>query len=70
MFIEISDSALTSDLIQFLRGRNYLAIEERGQIVAVPLNALSTTADRHRGERDLDAWRQLHPGVRVGVVAD
>jgi hypothetical protein len=70
MFIEISDPALTEELIQFLRSRDYLAIEERGQIVAVPINAVNTSADRRRGERDLDEWRAKHPGVRVEIVAD
>jgi hypothetical protein len=70
MFIEISDSALTEELIGFLRARGYLAIEERGQVVAVPINAVSASADRRRGQRDLDEWRARHPGVRAEIVAD
>jgi hypothetical protein len=70
MFIEVSDPTLTGDLIQFLRARAYLAIEERGQIVAVPINAVTASADRRRAERDLDEWRAKHPGILVEVVAD
>jgi hypothetical protein len=70
MFLQISDPALNRDLVTFLRARNYLAIEERGQVVVVPLQAVSRTADRRRTEGDLDEWRSRNPGVRVEIVAD
>jgi hypothetical protein len=70
MFIEISDPDLTEELIDFLRARDYLAVEERGQVVAVPINAVNASADRRRGERDLVDWRARHPGVRAEIVAD
>ena len=70
MFIEISDPILRRDLIEFLRSKDYLAIEERGQIVAVPLDPLNVSADRRRAERDLEEWRASHPGIRVEIVAD
>jgi hypothetical protein len=70
MFLQISDPALNRDLVAFLRARNYLAIEERGQVVVVPLQAVSRAADRRRTEGDLDEWRSRNPGVRVEIVAD
>lgn len=70
MFIEISDPTLRRDLVEFLRSKDYLAIEERGQIVAVPLDPLNVSADRRRAERDLEEWRGSHPGIRVEIVAD
>jgi hypothetical protein len=70
MFIEISDPALVRDLIEFLRERNYLAVEEWGHIVAVPLQPQNRASDRRRCERDLGEWRIAHPGVRVAIIAD
>ena len=70
MFIQIDDTSLRGDLVRFLRERDYLAIEEAGQVVAVPLESVDKHADRMRAERDLEAWRGDHPGVRVEIVAD
>lgn len=70
MFIELEDPTLRRDLIRFLRARDYLAIEEAEQVVAVPLEAVDRRTDRERAERDLDEWRLEHPGVRVEIVAD
>jgi len=70
MIIEISDPALVSELVEFLRLKDYLAIEERGQIVAIPLDPVNVSTDRRRGERDLDEWRTRHPGVGVEIVAN
>jgi hypothetical protein len=70
MIIEISDPALTSELVEFLRTKDYLAIEERGQIVAIPLDPVNVAADRRRGDRDLQEWRATHPGVGVEIVAN
>lgn len=67
MRIRISDPAFTASLVAYLRGRGYLAVEEKDGVTVVPINAMTETYDRVRLGRDVESWRKEHPDVEVEV---
>lgn len=70
MRVRISDPALLRPLVLYFRSRGYLAVEERGTVSVVPLNAVSERADRFRFQRDLTEWQSEHPGVLASIEPD
>ena len=66
MEIEVSDPRTARDLVRFLRGRGYLAVERgRGVVEAVPIDAVGSAADRARTLRDVQAWAAEQGGVEI-----
>ena len=57
-------------LIRHLRSRGYLAAEEDGAILAVPLNAIGERGDLARFKRDLAEWQAEHRGVLARVEVE
>ena len=70
MRVRLSHPALMKGLVRHFRSRGYLAVEEDGAIVAVPLNAVSERGDLARFRRDLAEWQAEHPGVLARVELD
>ena len=71
MEIEVSDPRAARDLVRFLRGRGYLAVERRrGVVEAVPIDAAGREADRLRTLREVEEWAVEHGGVHVRPLDD
>ncbi len=70
MQVRLSDPVLTRDLVRYLRARHYLAVDQGGAIVAVPINAISERADVARFKRDLAEWQAEYPGVLASVALE
>jgi hypothetical protein len=68
MFIQLSDPAFAAEFVRFFQAKDYFAVEEAGEIVLLPLQAMNGTSDRSCTERDLDVWRSLYPAVDVEIV--
>ncbi len=70
MQVRLSDPARKRDLIRYLRARDYLAVDEDGAVVAVPINSVSERADLLRLTRDLREWQSQHPGVLASLTVE
>ena len=69
MLIRVSDPSLTGDLVRFLRGHDYLAVQKgRDTVEAAPINSVSARADRKRLRRELDEWLSGHPGASAEIL--
>jgi hypothetical protein len=66
MLVRLSDPNLVDDLVQFMRGHDYLALQKgRDTVEVAPINSVSSRGDRKRLRRELDDWLSGHSGVSI-----
>ena len=70
MRVRLSEPARTRDLIRYLRAKDYLAVEEDGAVIAVPIRAVSERADLKRFALDVAQWQADHRGVLAWVAVE
>lgn len=71
MPVRISDPALASDLVEFLRRNAFLAVQDGDDLIDVlPIRPRDDRSDLVRIGRYLDAWLVDHPGVIAEIFED
>ncbi len=69
MLVRITDPHLVGDLVRFLRGHEYLAVQNgRDTVEVAPINSVSARSDRTRLRRLLDEWQAEHPGATAEIA--